>query len=217
MNLPRRFPGETAIVCGTGPSITPQTIETVNAARKYGIARVFCSNRAHEIFDCDVMHACNYQFWDHFWPELEGKPFDMWTTRPELEGKYPGLNYIEERWEDGLSRDPSYICAHHGTGPQLVNIAYLYGCTTLLLVGWDMRFHGKVDRRTYKQRRYLGEDPLTKNHWPMTGPNGELSGLIKEMETIHPADYGIRIINCTPGSAMTHFEMMDLTDAIASS
>jgi hypothetical protein len=51
----------------------------------------------------------------------------------------------------------------------------------------------------------------------MTGPNGELSGLIKEMETIHPADYGIRIINCTPGSAMTHFEMMDLTDAIASS
>jgi hypothetical protein len=210
--LPKKYSG-TGIVCGTGPSITPDTISAVNHSQ----LPVFCANRAHEIFRCDVLHGCNSQFWDYYWPQIKDKPCDKWTTRPELKGKYPGLNYIEERWEPGLSRDPSWISAHHGTGPQLVNIAYLYGCTRLLLVGWDMRYHGKQSRTEYTRRRYLGEDPLTRNHWPMTGDQGEFSGLIKEMETIKPAEYGIEIINCTPGSAMDCFPFGDLNEAIAAS
>lgn len=214
--VPRRFAGETAIVAGTGPSLTPELIGACNDLKRAGRARIFAANRAFELFDADVLHGCNYQFWDHYWPTLAALPCDKWTTRPELRGKYPGLDYIEERWADGLSTDPSYVHAHHGTGPQLVNLAYLYGCTRLLLVGWDMRFHGKVDRYTYTgKRRYLGEDVLTQNHWPNTGPNGELEGLIREMATINPAAYDIEIINCTPGSAMKCFPMMELADAIA--
>jgi len=178
---------------------------------------VFGANRAHEIFNCDVVHGCNHQFWHHHWPQIKGHSFDKWTTRPELEGVYLGLEYIEERWEDGLSSDPAWISAHHGTGPQLVNIAYLYGCTRLLLVGWDMRFHGKKSPKEYTKRRYLGEDPLTLNHWPRTGDNGELAGLIKEMETIKPEDYGIEIINCTSGSAMHCFPMGELNAEITAS
>ena len=211
--IPRKYPAEAAIVCGTGPSITPEIIEAVNAS---GL-RIFGANRAWEIFNCDVVHGCNYQFWDHYWPQIKEQPFDKWTTRPQLEGKYPGLEYIEERWEDGLSREPSWISAHHGTGPQLVNIAYLYGCTKLILIGWDMRYLGKTGPSTYTRRRYLDEDPLTINHWPQTGPNGEQTGLIKEMETIVPADYGIEIINCTPGSAMHCFPFGDLNEEIAAS
>lgn len=213
----RKYDG-TAIICGTGPSITPDQIRLVNASQ----AKVFSCNRAWEIFRTDVLHACNHQFWDLWWDRIKDQPFEKWTTRPELEGKYPGLRYIPEKWEDGLSTDPSYICAHHGTGPQAVNLAFLYGCTRLLLVGWDMTFGPKKDpknlRRTYVgPRRYLGEDELTRNHWPMTGPNGEMHGLIREMETIHPEDYGIEIINCSPGSAMKCFPMMDLEDALKTS
>ena len=210
--LPPRYTG-TGIVCGTGPSIDDATIAAVNQS---GLP-VFCANRAWEIFRCDVLHGCNFQFWELYWPQLKDTPFDKWTTRPELEGKYPGLNYIEERWVDGLSTDPTWISAHHGTGPQTLNIAFLYGCTRLLLVGWDMRFHGKKSRTEYTRRRYLGEDELTRNHWPMTGDNGEMTGLIKEMETIKPADYGIEIINCTPGSAMTCFPMGSIHEEIAAS
>lgn len=214
--IPRKFPGETAIVCGTGPSITPEIIRLVNAARRAGWVRVFGANRAHEIFECDVMHACNAEFYPLWWERIKDKPLDRWTTRPEMNGRLPGVEYIEERWEPGLSRDPSWIAAHHGTGPQLVNIAYLYGCERLLLVGWDMRFHGKTGPRSFERRRYLGEDPLTENHWPRTGPDGEMEGLIREMETINPDDYGIRIINCTRGSALKCFPMQDLRDALAS-
>lgn len=216
MTVPRRFPGETAIVAGTGPSLTPESIAQCNRLRSDGRVRIFAANRAWELFDCDVFHACNYQFFEVWWSKLQHTTFDKWTTRPELRGKYPGVEYIEERWEPGLSREPNWISAHHGTGPQLVNLAYLYGCTRILLIGWDMRFPGKVDRTTYTSpRRYLGEDSITKGHWPQTGPGGELAGLIREMETIDPAEYGIQIINVTPGSALTHFPMMELTDALA--
>lgn len=215
--IPRRFPGATGIVVGTGPSITHADLEQIRAARHADQVRVFAANRAWEFVPADVIHGCNFQFWDHWWPALKNHPADKWTTRPELRGKYPGLEYIAERWEPGLSSDPTWIAAHHGTGPQLVNIAYLYGCSRILLVGWDMRFHGKQDNRTYERRRYLGEDDLTLQHWPRTGPAGELTGLIAEMETITPAEYGIAIINCTPASAMRCFPFEDLNRAIAAS
>jgi len=219
--IPRRYPGETAIVVGTGPSLTPELLQRCNDLRREGAVRIFGANRAWEVVECDVVHGCNHQFWDLWWPKGLGEyPAEKWTTRLELRGKYAGLNYIEERWADGLSTDPSYIHAHHGTGPQLVNIAYLYGCSKLILIGWDMTFGPKRDpsdqRRTYiGKRRYLGEDPLTADHWPMTGPEGQLEGLIREMETIHPEDYGIQIINATAGSAMRCFPMMSFDDALA--
>lgn len=186
------------VVIGTGPSLTQ---EQVDLASRY---RTFGANRAFE-FGVDVLHGCNYQFWDHYWPQIRELPCHKWTTRPELDGKYPGLNYIEERWIPGLSVDKSYIAAHHGTGPQLVNLAYHYGCEAILLIGWDMRHKGR--------RHYFGEYPdpcyhITRN----LGPDGELTGLIREMETIRPEDYGIEIVNCTPGSAMTCFPMGDLRD-----
>ena len=224
--IPRRFPGETAIVSGTGPSLTPDTIELCNQARQDGKARIFAANRAIDVLDADVFHACNWQFYAEYYDRLKDKPCDKWTTRPELEGKYKGVEYIEERWKDGLSKDPSYIHAHHGTGPQLVNIAYLYGCTRLLLVGWDMRYPGKLDdtNRNYSKPRHFfhdeghapGEDALTVNHWSRTDASGKKFGLIREMETITPSDYGIEIINVTPNSAMTCFPMGDLKSCLQS-
>lgn len=221
--IPRKFPGETAIVAGTGPSLTPEDIALCNEARREGKVRIFSSNRAHELFDTDVLHACNSAFYPLWWDIIKGKPFDKWTTSlgtqkipaVDLREKYPEVKYIAVKWEPGLSRDPSYIHAHHGTGPMLVNIAYLYGCTRLILIGWDMRFPGKVNDRQYtKPRRYLGEDPLTERGWPKTGPDGERPLLIKEMETIHPEKYGIEIINCSPGSALKHFPMRPLRECL---
>lgn len=197
------------IVVGCGPSLSPDQLGKVKHLKRFG------ANRSFE-FDLDVVLGCNYQFWDHYYARIKDYRCHKWTTRPELCGKYPGLNYIEERWEDSLSTDPAYVCAHHGSGPQILNMALHYGCKVMLLIGWDMRYPGKVDRRTYTGRRhYFGEDELTATHWPMTGENGELSGLIREMETIDAGALGVEIINCTPDSAMRCFPMMDLDTALA--
>lgn len=194
------------IIIGTGPSLSQ---EQISLAKSSGFPLFGCNNAFK--LGIDVHLACNWQWWDTYWPEIKNYQCHKWTPRQESALKYLGINYIEERWEPGLSRDKSYICAHHGSGPQIVNMAYHYGCEIMLLIGWDMRYPGKISDREYlRPRHYFGEYPKNLQHWPRTGPNGELSGLIAEMETIRPADYGIDIINCTPGSAMTCFPFGDL-------
>ena len=136
------------VVIGTGPSLTQEQIDKVSHLRKFGV------NRAFE-FGVDVLVGCNTQFWQHYWNEIKDLRCHKWTTRPELE-KLPGLNYIREEWIDGLSTDKDYIAAHHGSGPQAVNIAYHYGCKVILLIGWDMRFNGKVNQNDlYREKTLL--------------------------------------------------------------
>ena len=82
-----------------------------------------------------------------------------------------------------------------------------------------MRYPGKLDdtNRNYsKPRHYLGEDVLTEKHWSRTDAQGRKFGLIREMATIKPEDYGIEIINATPGSAMTCFPMRALDSCLQS-
>ena len=191
------------VVIGTGPSLTDEQVRIAKHFRTFGVNKAFQ-------FDPDVLVGCNHQFWDYYWPDVEGLRCHKWTTRPELEGKYQGLNYIREEWIDGLSTNKDYIAAHHGSGPQAVNIAYHYGCEIILLIGWDMRHKG--------DRHYFGEYPKPMQHFTKTlGPDGELTGLIKEMETIHPERYGIKIYNCTPGSALTCFPSRSISEFLTDS
>ena len=139
-------------VIGTGASLT---MDQVEAAKTH---RTIACNRAYT-FDCDVMHGCNWQFWDLYHDDAAQYRCVKWTTRPESAAKYTDVNYIEERWSPGLSTDRSYVHAHHGTGPQAVNLALHYGAEKIILIGWDMIFRGKVDRRQYTEpRRYFPED-----------------------------------------------------------
>ena len=154
------YQGQTAIIAGTGPSITQRTILDCNLARMQGKVKIFGVNLTYRDFDLDVLHACNYQFYDHYWPideQLRDGEFHKYTTRPELKGKYPGVRYIREVWKDGFSENPEIVHAHHSTSPQLMNIALHYGIKRMLLVGFDMRYPGKISDREYSQpRHYFG-------------------------------------------------------------
>lgn len=197
----------TAVIIGTGPSLTDDQLELCSHMPRFGV------NNAFQL-GLDVHLACNWQWWDEYWPEIKDDPCEKWTPRKKSADKY-GVNYIEEVWIDGLSTNKTKIAAHHGSGPQIVNIALHYGVKRMLLIGWDMRYPDKVSDKQYKSdRHYFGEYPSKLQHWPKTGAQGQLEGLIKEMETIKPEDYGIEIINCTPNSAMKCFPMGNLEDYV---
>ena len=68
------------VVIGTGPSLTGEQIAKVAHLKRFG------ANRAFE-FDVDVLHGCNWQFWEHYWPQIKDLRCHKGTTRPELEGK----------------------------------------------------------------------------------------------------------------------------------
>ena len=206
------FKGESAVICATGPSVTQSVIDLCNEAKRLGKVRLFGMNSSYQYFDVDLTHSCNYQYYDYYYnkdKKLRDGKFFKFTTRPELKDRYFGVEYIREEWLPGLSTDPTYIHAHHGSSPQVLNLALHFGIKKMFLVGFDMAY------RAGKPRHHFGEYPLEMQHWTRNlGPNGELVGLIKEYETINPSDYGIEIYNCTPDSALTHFPFMDLEEAI---
>lgn len=198
------------IIIGTGPSLTNSQIKQSKPFKTFGI------NLAYK-FNVDVMLACNSEFWDYYWDDIKKYKCRKWTPRIESASKYD-INYIEERWRDGLSKDKNYIHAHHGSGPQILNLALHYGVKRMALIGWDMRYPGKVSDNEYKNKRhYFGEYPRQLQHWPKTDNNGSLSGLIKEVDTIKPSDYGIEIINCTKNSALKCFPYQSLSEFLSDS
>lgn len=168
-----------------------------------------------------VLLACNPEWWDYYWPNdpaLRVADFDRWTWDKPTADKY-GLAHIRGEWGDSLSTNPDYIHYGHSSGAQLLGLAYHYGVREFILCGYDLRFPGGYDgtRQQPGSGRHFwegGEYPKALQHWTRTdiGPEGELNGLLDWYSTIDTAALGIRVINCSPGSALDFFEVGELED-----
>lgn len=206
-----------AVMLGTGPSVTPEQLAAVAAS---GLP-VFGCNNTYQVVELTALLSCNPEWWDYYWPRdarLRAGAFDKWTWDQATADKY-GLRHIRGEWGDGLSTTPGVIHYGHSSGYQLLGLAYHYGVREMLLVGYDLRYPRGYDGRRQiagGDRHYFGEYPAELQHWTKfgIGPDGELLGLLGCYRTIRPADYGLRIINCSPGSALDFFETEDWRDAL---
>ncbi len=198
-----------AVIAGTGPSVTPEAIALIKRTR----LPVFGCNNTYQVLRLTALLACNIEWWDHYWPadpQLRLGSFGKWTWDKATAEKY-GIAHIRGEWGDGLSTDPEVIHYGHSSGYQLINLALHHGVTEFVLIGYDLRYPAGYDG--FKQvaggeRHYWGEYPPALQHWTKygIGPGGELNGLLDCYRTINPDLYGIRIINCSPGSALDFFE-----------
>jgi hypothetical protein len=225
MTAPYRFTDwgghRTAIICGTGPSLTPAVVARVNRialARKayvFGVNNTILSGLA-----LDGFFANNVEWWDHYGntPALQDRVAlgtQAWTWDQMTAINY-GVNYVPGRWSDGpgarrrvrsLSTDPAFIHYGHGSGYEVLGCAYHCGVRRMLLVGYDLRYP------TDGPRHFFGEYPKGLQHWPKTGPDGQMTGLLDIYETIDLRALGLEIVNCTPGSALTRFGYQNLEEA----
>lgn len=168
----------------------------------------------------DVFLSCNPEYYDHHWDDgLKDHPAEKWTWDKMTAEEY-GIRYIEGRWDDGFSTNPKYLHYGHSSGFQLPGIAYHYDVRKMLLIGYDMAYahdyDGKANRIGSKPRHYFGEYAPDLQHWPSVKiKNGVFTELIEQFEKVKIINPNIEIINCTPGSAMTCFPMMDLESCLS--
>ena len=233
MTVQAKHEGYTAVIIGTGPSLTDEQIETIDAYRRtHGSKiRVFGVNNVYQKIQCDVFYACNHEWWDYYHPGssvlrkmLKDGHTEAWTHVQATAAHY-GVNYIEGRWSGGkrnvtsLSTDPEYIHYGHGSGYEVCGLAYLYGCRNFILVGYDLTFGSGYDAKSRiatEDRHFFGEYPKQLQHWPgRSGKNvdpetGEIIGLLDCYRTIDCDRLGLRIVNCSPGSALDFFKAGDL-------
>jgi hypothetical protein len=198
-----------AVILGTGPSVTTDVIRQLQATR----LPIFGCNNAYQIAPVRALISCNTQWWDYYWQHdanLRLGSFDKWTWDKPTADKY-GIAHIRGEWGDGLSTDPEVIHYGHSSGYQLLGLAYHYGVREAVLIGFDMRYpvmYDGIAQVAGGDRHFFGEYPQELQHWTKfnIGGNGELNGLLECYRTIKPDAYGIRIINCSPGSALDFFE-----------
>ena len=205
------------IIAGTGPGLTPAVIDRINASpiEKYGC------NRAYAEVDVDLLYANNADFWRHYWKDdrLSGGDFHKVTYHQDVAGDL-GITCVSGSWGGGFDERPGHIHFGHGSGFEVLNVAYHYGVRIFILCGYDLRFPGGYNGRAKTSgsgRHYFGEYPPELQHWTVLniGPAGELRGLLEDVYSrLDCDDHGIRIINTTPGSALNMFESADLNEAL---
>lgn len=199
----RRWSGR-CIVAASGPSLTPEVAEMCRGER------VIAVNDAYRLLPfAEVIYACDAAWWElHHKNVLAGERWTSHSLSPKndktMVADRLSLHVIAGKGNAGFSRDPAHINYASNSGFQAVNLALLSGADPVILVGFDMR---QVDGKTH----FFGR------HKPPLRDSGQWSTWIgnfnKAAEMLwHPRP---TIINATPGSALTCFQMMPLTEALA--
>jgi hypothetical protein len=104
-----------------------------------------------------------------------------------------------------LSTNPSGIHTGRNSGYQAINVAYLRGALTIVLLGYDMR--NSDDDRSH----FFGEHPNRKSD-PAT--YRQFRQEFKRM-AVTAYNMGIDILNATPGSELEAFPMVSLESMVA--
>jgi hypothetical protein len=204
-----------AVIIGTGPSVTDKQLALVELSDLpvYGVNNVIFSYSGLNVFT-----ACNIEWWNYYGNDwrVKASPADKWTWDQATAEKY-GVKHIKGRWADSFSTDPGFIHYGHSAGYQILNLAYHYGVREFVLIGYDMRYKEgyQRDKKIPGQgRHYFGEYPKPLQHWPKVGQNGEFTGLLNVYRKINTRALGIRIINCSPGTALDFFETAELSEVL---
>jgi len=185
---------------GTGPSLT---LEQVQVAREKGFRLFGCNNVYQVVADLEVLYGCNQHWWQTYWndPEhpLKDHQASKWTTSLPAAQEFQ-INWIGERWGEGLCTDENVIHHGHGSGYSLLGVAHKLGASEICLIGYDMAYPRGYDGHRQipgGKRHFFGEYPQSIQHWPKR-PWVDLLPLYKAIN-----DQGlVKVTSCTPGSAL---------------
>jgi hypothetical protein len=146
------------------------------------------------------MYGCDPKWWAAYRGDFEG---ELWSTHHEEETN--NKEEAQKKWgvrcvkgtsgptPSVFSRNPSVIHYGDNSGFQAVNLAILFGCKRIILVGFNLRGANmfRADGDTSKYERFA-------RHFESAQ---------KELEDVE-------IINTTPNSSLVCFKHMELDDAL---
>lgn len=204
--IPSCYPNRAAVLFATGPGLTPESVELIRPYHASGKVVAFGCNDSYRLVDyLDVHYACDGPWWKiHKDKVFQKLPPDcqVWTQDKKT-AQDLSINLILGKHQNGLDleqRDNIYFGSN--SGYQLLNIAYHYGIRKFLLVGYNM---GVVDHKTH----FFGDHPQglakTSPYKKFIENYGTIQQEVKDM-----------VINCTPNSALTCFNKLDLEEALKS-
>ncbi len=181
----------------SGPSMRKEDAEAVR-----GRGRVIAIGNTGELAPfADVLYSGDAAWWRHYGERhaaFAGRRVALAQDRlPE------GVEGLRHRNEPGLGLD----CIHtgHNSGYQAINLAYLEGATTIVLIGYDMQHTGG-------RRHWHADHPQPLGNFSLGMPElcaPRFSALAHDL-----AARGVRCINASRESALKCFERIPLPDVL---
>ena len=200
----------TAVCCvASGPSFTEAQAELIRTAHAAGKCALLVVNRMWERFpDADVLYAADAKWWREYWPRVQhGFNGECWTADANVAREF-GLCPIKvDGRGQGLSRDPAVIFSAINSGYQAIGLAYHFGATQMILVGYDMQHTGG--------RRHSHPDYPTPKFTNANGVASWAPAFTQLGRDLNAA--GVRTVNCTISTALDPdaWPRADLADTLA--
>ena len=194
--------GQTCLIIASGP-----TAKKANIAAAKGRTKVLAINTSYELAPwADVLYACDGHWWNqkHGVQDFHGLKI---SQDPEACKAYPDIKKVEvDRYSNELKlHERGHIGAGGNGGFQALNLVVQFGCTKILLVGYDMR----VDLGEHWHKRH--QMPLSNPH-----PNDNLprwraaidgaARILRELD--------IEVVNCSPVSLLTAYPKKTIEEAL---
>lgn len=190
--VPRLWEGKTVAILASGPSMGKAVIDEVFAS---GVPAIAINNTFMLAPWAEMLYAADAAWWAAH-PEaahFQGLRVTVQDVPHALKLRCSG--------PDGFDPHPGAVRSGGHSGHQAVHIAMHAGASRILLCGFD--FHGTHWHGPH-------EEPLRNTaqgtYIRFAEAFIELAEAAKEL--------GIEIINCTPGSALTCFPALSLTEAL---
>jgi len=195
--------GEAVALIASGPSARKSNIAVLKDR-----AKVIAINESYQLCPwADALYACDGEWWKlkNGVPEFHGIKISQDPVACKL---YPDVKKVEvDKYSNEIKlHEYGYLGAGGNGGFQALNLAVQFGCTKIMLVGYDMR----VDLGEHWHKRH--QMPLSNPH-----PNDNLprwraaiDGAAKVMRAL-----GIEVINCSAVSLLKQYEKMTLEEALS--
>lgn len=200
VSVPREWPDQTIVCIATGPSLTADDVDYCR-----GKARVIAINDAYTLAPwADALYAtdANWWHWHRGVPEFVGPKWSLehsqWSRYRVM---YPDVQRLQNTGPDGLERQPTGLKNGRNSGYAAINLAYHYGASRIVLLGYEMQ-------RTGGRGHFFGEHP-NKSTSPYDQFRRRFQALVKPM-----AKSGISVVNCSRNSALEWFPKRPLREVL---
>ena len=213
---PRDFEGETAVCIASGPSLSDADVRYVRDMKALGKCRVFvCNNNYLKVPEADVLFFCDKNFWVWHCLKPEFQAFKGTKITLSTEIGEPDIKVMQLGMTTGLSFLQSVLRTGGNSGYMQVNLAFLYGCKRVILLGYEMQT--KVIERDNGEKSVL-------SHWfgehPAQATSAEhqafYNSCLDNFPTMIPDldAHGLEVINCSTPSAINCFPKLPLREAL---